>query len=112
MQILPLTNDYAQKLSTVLDNQQVDIRVWYQDISDGWYLSINFTGGDNIVTGFRINTGSPVLTSIFTDFTGNVICLSSADKYGEPGKVDPWGETHNLVYVTDEESKEFGLESS
>lgn len=110
MQTLSLTNDYTQKFSTVLNNQQVDIRIWYQDISDGWYFSMSFTGGANIVSGFRINTGSPILTSIFTSFTGNIICVSSADKYGEPGKIDPWGETHNLVYLTSEESKEFGLE--
>ena len=110
MQILPLTNDYNQKLTTVLNNQQVDMRVWYQDISDGWYLSMNFTGGDNIVCGFRINTGSPILTSIFTDFIGNLICISSADKYGEPSKTDPWGDTHNIIYLTADESEEFGLE--
>lgn len=111
MQVLPLTNNFAQTFSTSLNNQSVLVRVWYQDISDGWFFSMEFTSGEKIVSGYRINTGSPILTSISSNFLGNIVCISTAEKTLEPGKESPWGETHLLLYLTQDESQEAGLEN-
>lgn len=110
MQILPVTNDFAQVFTTVLNNQQVDCRIWYQDIGDGWFFSMKFTSGNDIVSGYRINTGSPILKSISSDFIGDIICVSSIEKTQEPGKESPWDNTHLLVYLTPEGSQETGIE--
>ena len=110
MQILPLTNDFSQVLKTILNDQPVDIKVWYQDIGDGWFFSMDFSTGGKIVSGYRINTGSPILKSISSDFIGDIICVPSVEKTEEPGKDEPWGNTHLLVYLTPEESQEAGIE--
>ncbi|MCK5607372.1 hypothetical protein KAR91_36145 [Candidatus Pacearchaeota archaeon] len=111
MQILPLTNDFTQTFTTVLNNQQVTIRIWYQDIGDGWFFSMKFTSGDDIVSGYRINTGSPILKSISSDFIGDIICVPSIEKTAEPGKNNPWNNTHLLIYLLPEESVEAGIET-
>jgi hypothetical protein len=111
MQILPLTNDFAQTLTTVLNNQQVTARVWYQDIGEGWFFSMAFSTGVQIVSGYRINVGSPILKSISSDFIGEIICIPSIEKTEELGKDDPWNNTHLLIYLTPEESQEVGIEA-
>jgi len=110
MQILPLTNDFSQIFRTVLDGQEVDVKAWYQDIGDGWFFSMQFSTGTKIVSGYRINNGSPILKSISSDFIGEIICVPSIEKTSEPGKDSPWGNTHQLLYLTPEESQEVGIE--
>lgn len=109
MQILPLTNDFAQVFKTVLSNQTVDIRIWYQDIGDGWFFNMQFSTGEKIVSGYRINTGSPILKSISSNFIGEILCVPSIEKGEEPGKEQPWGNTHLLVYLTPDEAVEVGI---
>ncbi|MCK5133230.1 MAG: hypothetical protein KAR40_13895 [Candidatus Sabulitectum sp.] len=104
-----MTNDFSQKLTTVLGGVSVDIRVWYQDIGEGWFISMEFTAGAGIVSGHRINTASPITISYLTDFIGEVICLPTTENNTEPGKDAPWGNTHRLVYMTEEEAIEAGL---
>lgn len=111
MQIIPVTNDFNQQFTTALGDQNVKFRIWYQGIGDGWYMSLEYSTGEKIVSGFRINTGSPIITSALTDFVGNIVCVSTAEKRLEPGKDAPWGETHLLVYLTIEESEDAGYEN-
>jgi hypothetical protein len=111
MQILPLTNDFAQVFRTVLNNQQVDVRIWFQDIGEGWFFSMEFSTGVEIVSGYRINTGSPILKSISSDFIGEIICIPTIEKTEEPAKDGPWNNTHLLLYLTPEESQEAGIEA-
>ena len=110
MQILPLTNDYSQVFRTVLNRQEVDIRVLYQDIGEGWFFSMQFSTGIKIVSGYRINNESPILKSISSDFIGDIICISSIEKTAEPEKDKPWRNTHLIIYLTPEESQEAGIE--
>jgi len=109
MQILPLTNDFAQTFTTVLEGQQVNIRIWYQDIGEGWFFSMEFSTGVQIVHGYRINTGSPILKSISSDFLGDIVCIPSIEKTAEPGKDAPWNNTHQLIYLTPDEMIEVGI---
>jgi len=109
MQKLPLTNDFAQIFRSVLNDQNVSIRIWYQDIGEGWFFSMEFTGGDEIVSGYRINTGSPILKAVFSDFIGDIICIPSIEKTAEPGIDEPWGNTHDLFYMTPAELVEAGI---
>jgi hypothetical protein len=109
MQLIPLTNDFAQKFTTVLNGQSIAIRVWYQEIGDGWFITMAFTDGGEIVAGHRINTGSPITASYLTDFVGEVICLPTIEKTAEPGRDQPWGNTHRLVYMTEAEAVEAGI---
>ena len=109
MQTLPLTNDFSQKFNTALDGQAVSIRVSYQDIGAGWFFYMSFSSGEKIVSGYRINSGSPILKSISSDFIGDIICLPSIAKTAEPGSNEPWGNTHTLVYLTPAELVEAGI---
>lgn len=109
MQTLPLTNDFSQEFKTVLNGQAVTIRISYQDIGAGWFFYMEFSSGEKIVSGYRINTGSPILKSISSDFIGDIICVPSIEKTAEPGKDQPWGNTHLLVYITPEEAVEAGI---
>ena len=109
MQTLPLTNDFSQKFKTVLDGQAVSIRVSYQDIGAGWFFYMAFSSGEKIVSGYRINTGSPIMKSISSNFLGDIICLPSVEKTAEPGPDQPWGNTHSLVYLTPAEAVEVGI---
>jgi len=111
MQILPLTNDFSQVFRTILANQEVDIRIWYQDIGDGWFFSMQSSTGIKIVSGYRINNGSPILKSISSDFIGDIICIPSIEKTAEPGKDQPWNNTHLLIYLTIDELIEVGIEN-
>jgi len=110
MHILPLINDFSQTFRTILNGQEVNVRIWYQDIGNGWFFSMQFSTGIKIVSGYRINTGSPILKSISSDFIGEIICVPSIEKTEEPGKDAPWGHTHQLIYLTPEESQEAGIE--
>jgi hypothetical protein len=111
MQILPLINDFSQTFRTILNGQEVNVRIWYQDIGNGWFFSMQFSTGIKIVSGYRINTGAPILKSISSDFIGEIICVPSIEKTEEPGKDAPWGNTHQLIYLTPEESQEAGIEN-
>lgn len=109
MQTIPLTNDFAQKFTTILGGVSIDIRVWFQDIGEGWFISAEFTGGDGIVNGHRINTGSPITASYLAEFIGEIICLPTTENTAEPLKDQPWGNTHRLVYLTEDEAVEAGI---
>ena len=110
MQRIPLTNDFTQRFDTVLNNQSISIRVWYQEIGSGWYFSMSFQGGSDIVTGHRIKTGSPMLSAISSSFIGNIVCIPLSDQLSEPGRNSPWGDTHVIAYLTPDESLEAGYE--
>lgn len=111
MQTIPLTNDFAQTLTTVLNNQEVQLRVWYQTIGNGWFFSMQM-GSVSIVEAYRINNGSPILKSIASDFIGDILCIPSTDEGAEPEADAPWGNTHTLVYMTPEELEETGVYAS
>ena len=70
-----------------------------------------FSTGIEVVSGYRINTGSPILKSISSDFIGEIICVPSIEKTAEPEKDNPWNNTHLLIYLTPEESQEAGIEA-
>jgi len=100
MQILPITNNKNQTFTTVLNGIELRFHFWYQNIGAGWYCDIEKVSGENIITGARINSMSPLLQSTLTDFLGDIIPVATVSE--ELGH-EPWGNTHNLIYFTPEE---------
>ena len=109
MQLIPLTNEFTQKFTTILGGVSVDIRVWYQDIGEAWFITMAFTGGIGIVAGHRINIGSPINISYQVGFVGQVVCVPTTENNVEPDKDEPWGNTHRLIYLTEQEAGEAGI---
>ena len=95
-QQLPISNDYRQQVDTILGAQRVRVKVWWQP-RDAWYFTMEFPIGTPIITGRRINVGSPLVPA-FVSFVGNITCQRLLDDSGEPGADEPWSSTHVLVY--------------
>lgn len=110
MQIIPITNDAQQVFTTVLNGQAVRISAWFQTIGNGWYLSVDMIDGTPIIEGTRVNSQSPVFHGLVTEFLGDIIAVPIDTPFVEPVR-DAWGVTHNLVYITPEESEELGFET-
>lgn len=100
MQILPITNIVNQRFTTVLNGTELKFHFWYQRIGDGWYCDVETISGEAIMTGARVNSMSPLLTSTLTDFEGDIIpiALTPAELSSEP-----WDITHRLIYFTPDE---------
>jgi len=106
MQILPITNNVNQVFSTVLNGTELKFRCWYQDVGEGWYFSVEFANGDKIKTGVRMNSEAPFFESTLTDFGGDILPLPTITPGAELG-LEPWGNTHLLVYFTPDEIADF-----
>ena len=99
MQIIPIQNIPNQSLKTSLGGQNVKLRFWYQDIGAGWYCTMEYPVGTVIFSGKRLNSGSPLLQSVFSDFEGDIVAVPTIAPYYELGE-EPWDNTHVLVYLT------------
>ena len=102
MNILPVTNTFNQSFKTTLDGQAVKFTIWYQDIGEGWHCSMEFQNGTGIISGARLNSGSPMLFNTVSDFLGDIVPVPTIAPHYELGR-QPWDETHILVYLTPEE---------
>lgn len=102
MQIIPVIQSFNQAFQTLLNGQDVKFRIWYQDIGEGWFCSMEFANGTKIISGARLNSGSPLLQSTVSGFEGDVVPVTTIAQYSELGR-EPWGATHILVYLTPEE---------
>lgn len=100
MQILPISNEANQVFSTVLNGTELKFHFWYQDIGAGWFCDIEKITGEKIIAGIKINAMSPLLKSVLTDFSGDIIPVALVSE--ELGR-EPWSNTHELIYFTQEE---------
>lgn len=102
MQIIPVIQSFNQSFQTLLNGQDVKFTIWYQDIGEGWFCSIEFADGTKIISGARLNSGSPLLQSTVSDFEGDIVPVPTIAPYYELGR-EPWNTTHILTYLTPEE---------
>ena len=102
MQVIPITNTYRQSFKTSLGGQNVKLTFWYQAIGSGWFCSMEYPVGTPIFSGKRVNSGSPLLQSVFSDFEGDIVAVPTIAPYYELGQ-DPWDNTHVLMYITGDE---------
>ena len=105
MQLIPITNTFNQSFKTSLNGQAVKFTIWYQDIGEGWFCTLEFQDGRGIISGARLNSGAPMLFNTVSDFLGEVVPVSTIATYYELGR-QPWGNTHILAYLSPEEVEE------
>lgn len=107
MQTIPITNDARQTFLVELGGQAMRLTAWYQDVGSGWYLTIAFEDGTTVLEGARVTAFSPMTQALLNTFEGDILCATIADSTGEPGRL-AWGNTHQLLYLTEEELVEAG----
>ena len=104
MQEIPLTREPRQKMTVVLGGQPVELTVWWQPISDSWYLSLTTETGAPIAHGRQIASRSAVIAS--TAFEGEVVAVPLLRDDTTAVERDAWGETHRLLYLTPDELRQ------
>lgn len=109
MQTVPITNDASLRFNTTLGGQTVTIESRYSPASLGWHFTITLSDGTAVVSGARMQSGVRLLLNIPSDFSGDLVALPLTKPDAPLGR-NPWGNTHRLVYFTDEEIVELNLE--
>ncbi len=108
MQRIPVTNDARQTFLTILNNVTVRMTVWYQSVGGSWYMKIETPEGRIITQGAKLNSGRSVLSGIIDDFIGSLVVVPVQSPVQDLGR-NPWGTTHNLIYMNEEESVRAGI---
>lgn len=93
-QMIELTGEASITFRTVLDDQRVRIRVWWQPLDEGWYLSLSWPDGRSIASAVRLVERGRPLRGRIGEFRGEFY----VDGVGVPGR-DAWTSTHRLIYL-------------
>ena len=64
---LPLYNDASYKYKTVLEGQNYEIYIFWNDRSQGWYFNLSRENGESLVQGERLVTLYPMIESYKID---------------------------------------------
>lgn len=108
MQIIPVTQDKRQRFTTVLENQRLDIVIYYiadyinEGQTAGWFINVTLISDVNeiIILGNRLNPFQFVARGIVSSFQGAIIPLPITIPFQDLTNETPWGITHNLVYFS------------
>ena len=94
---IPLLNTPRQSLISILADQEIHLRVWWQPSDESWYASIEHPVGTPVVLGRRVLLDVPIIGTAPSVFNGDLVCRGLTDAAGEPGP-EAWGNSHALVY--------------
>ena len=109
MQRIPATNDASQTFQTVLNDQTVTIKLDYLPNTGCWLMTLTAADGTEYVNGARIQSGVPLLYTLSTAFEGDIIPIPLTKPARTMGR-NPWGNTHQLSYLTPDELREIGFD--
>ena len=98
MQLIPLTDSPRQSFDAVLGGQTVTITVWWQPLSESWYLSLADRDGASIASGRRMAVGVRLIRAAGLDGDLAVVPARDGD-VAEVGRMG-WGVTHSLYFLT------------
>ena len=101
MQEIPLTLDSRQSMTVSLGGQGVMLQVWWQPLTEAWYLSLETDAGIPIALGRQIASRSRLIGS--PRFLGEVVAVPLARENGSAVGRNAWEGTHRLLYLTPEE---------
>ena len=101
MQQMPLTTDPRQSMMVSLGGQTVELRVWWQPLSEAWYLSLLTDAGIPIALGRQIASRSRLIGS--PRFLGEIVAAPLGREAGSSAGRNAWEDTHKLLYLTPEE---------
>lgn len=105
---IPITESANQEFSVDIAGRNVRFNLRYQDIGAGWFVDVSIDGVP-VLAGSRVNSGARVLGSLALDFEGDFVPIPKGQTAGELLR-DSWNNTHVLLYLTDAELQETGLE--
>ncbi len=84
-----------------LGGQAMTLRVWWQPLSEAWYLSLETYAGSPVALGRQIASRSRLIGS--PSFQGEIVAVPLAREATSPIGRDAWEQTHRLLYLTPEE---------
>lgn len=98
MKTIPLKSIPSQVVKTVLDDQNIKLKVYQKD--EGLFVDVTSDGVD-VVVAVLAHDADPIVCIQYTGFAGNFVFIDTQ------GDSDPTystlGTRHNLVYLTAEE---------
>ena len=101
MQLVPLTTDPRQRFSTLLGNQRVEVFVWWNVLSESWFLTLDH--GDTRVATSRQLTPWKRIIRPTPDLAGDLIVLAATGHDDAPLGREAWSTSHALWYMTADE---------
>ena len=105
-QKIPLTNDSRQFLVTRLDSTWLGIRVYYQPLDGGWYISLESEDGP-LARGRKLVPFGMPLKGLVLPIGGELFVAGGMEGLG-PVPWTPEG-GHSLLYLTRGEVEGYGL---
>ena len=98
VQCVPLSGAARETFRTILGGQTVRVRVWWQPMTEGWYVSISTLDQRPIVSSLRLSEGgNPMRGLVPEGFIGELVVTG----LGEPGRM-AWQESSKLVFLAAE----------
>ena len=101
MQEIPLTTDARQSMTVSIGGRGVMLQVWWQPLTEAWYLSLETEAGIPIALGRQIASRSRLIGSPY--FGGDIVAAPLAREARAAIGRNAWEDTHRLVYLTPEE---------
>ena len=101
--LIPTRSDVANYYQrTVLDGVVYNLRFYYNDRDNSWYLSISDVNGTPIRTGIKLIPNFPLMFRMadFTVWAGGILWLADARPIALPPVLADMGVNSLLIYET------------
>lgn len=109
-QLLPVTNDVRQSFTTVVNSQKIKLTIYYLNddlelASTGWFCDMELLSGTEsiIISGARLRSQLQIAKNVVSDFSGGIFVVPITSPHEDLTSLTPWGNTHQLVYFTEDE---------
>ena len=94
---LKIEDDASQRFQTTLGGQTVVVRLYWNAVSESWFVDLYKPDGTALTIGRRLSTNTPAFAGILIDFEGDLVPQSYNTPETELSRTS-WGTTHKLVY--------------
>ena len=101
MNLVAVANLHNQQFTVLLAGQQLNCRLWYQPLSESWFLSLSL-GATRLLSGRQVTVDARLVRR--PDFQGELLVIRLDGVETERLGPYPWGTTHALVYLTADEA--------
>jgi len=108
MQQILVSNDARQTFLTTLEGVSLRLNVWYQSVGEAWFIDVIQPDGTPITQGAKLNSGRSPLSGIISQLSGAIVPVPIELPIKDLGR-NPWGSTHNLIYMTRDEARRAGI---
>ena len=102
MQIVPLSGNAQQALTTLLGDQTVTLRVRWLPLTKSWMLTMDH-GTTRLVTSRQLTPWERVLRTANRGFDGDFLVIAARGHDAAELGRHAWTRTHALWYLTDAE---------